>query len=445
MHYLLVNIFILLLALSSSSKLPSSLFVEARHYSPKSSNGTFTVHLIHRDSPHSPYYNSSMTPLQRLQRAPLGSISHSHNIHRYQSSYLIPNGGDYLIKIALGTPKVEITAVADTSSDLIWVQCSPCDECLPSKSPPFIPKKSSTYHPISCTSPSCKYPHIIQGCLPNYTNKSSSSSSPCYYEALYGDGTQSVGILATETISLPSPNEATSPSHTSIKFGCGFDQRGQVGVQGEGIFGLGAGSLSLVSQLGSSINYKFSYCLAPLSSGVPSKLTFGAHVTSSKVLTIPLVTGLPSTFYYITLNDISIGNNASVPVNQDIIIDSGTTLTYLPQTIYDNIKTALSTAIKLTPVPDPLQFYDLCYDARRSGSSGGLNPPDVVFHFKGADVVLKGINTFRTLEDQGLICLAMSTTEGTPILGNIAQVNFEVGFNLHSKKVSFAPTDCTKH
>ncbi|XP_021742110.1 aspartic proteinase CDR1-like [Chenopodium quinoa] len=444
MHYLLVNIFILLLALSSSSKVPSSLLVEARHQ--QSSNGTFTLHLIHRDSPLSPYYNSSITPLERLKRAPLGSISHGHNIHRYPSSYLIPNGGDYLIKIALGTPKVELTAVADTGSDLIWVQCSPCDECLPSKSPPFIPKKSSTYHPIPCTSPSCKYPHIIQGCLPNYTNKSSSSSAPCYYEALYGDGTQSVGILATETISLPSSNNTTSPSHPSIKFGCGFDQRGQVGIQGEGIVGLGTGSLSLVSQLGPYINYKFSYCLAPLSSGVPSKLTFGAaHVTSPKVVTTPLVTGLQSTFYYLTLYDISIGNNASVPVNQDIIIDSGTTLTYLPQTIYDNVKTALSTAIKLTPVPDPLQFYDLCYDARRLGSSGGLNTPDVVFHFKGADVVLKGINTFRTLEDQGLICLAMSTTEGTPILGNIAQVNFEVGFDLHSKKVSFAPTDCTKH
>lgn len=438
MHVLL-NILILVLVISSSSsKLPSSLSVEARQLG--SSNDSFTVHLIHRDSPLSPYYNPSITPQERQRRTRLGSISHGHNIH--PSSYLIPNGGDYLVKISLGTPKIDILAVADTGSDLIWVQCSPCNTCIPTKSPPFQPKKSSTFHPIPCTSPSCDYPHIIKGCLPNI-NKNSSS---CFYEALYGDGTQSVGILATETISLPSPDHATSPSHLSTIFGCGFDQQGQIGIQGEGIVGLGAGSLSLVSQLGPYINYRFSYCLAPLSSGVPSKLTFGGHVTGPKVVSTPLITGLDgSTFYYLTLNVISIGDNASVPVDQNIIIDSGTTLTYLPPTIYESVKTALSNAINLTPVPDPKHFYDLCYKAWALGSRRRLDIPDVVFHFKGANVVLKATNTFRTLRDEGLTCLAMSSMEGTPVFGNVAQVNFEVGYDLHSNKVFFAPANCTKY
>ncbi|KAL2903200.1 Aspartyl protease family protein 2 [Bienertia sinuspersici] len=47
------------------------------------------------------------------------------------------NDGDYLIKIAL-----------DTSCDLIWVQCTPDNNCIPQNSPPFDYNKSLTFQMI---------------------------------------------------------------------------------------------------------------------------------------------------------------------------------------------------------------------------------------------------------------------------------------------------------
>lgn len=122
--------------------------------------------------------------------------------------------GDYLVQISLGTPPVEFIAVADTGSDLIWVQCLPCTSCIPQPSPPFDPSKSSTFQIIPCTSPSCNLSDLQSGCSSSNNDNNnneeslSSSSSPCMciYQNGYGDGTQTNGILATETITLLSPN-----------------------------------------------------------------------------------------------------------------------------------------------------------------------------------------------------------------------------------------------
>uniref|UniRef100_A0A803L0F9 Peptidase A1 domain-containing protein n=1 Tax=Chenopodium quinoa TaxID=63459 RepID=A0A803L0F9_CHEQI len=330
----------------------------------------------------------------------------------------VPNGGSYLMKISLGTPEVEFLAVADTGSDLIWVQCQPCNTCIQQQSPLFDPSISSSYQ----------------------------SSSPCAYHYGYGDHTQTNGILASETLSLSSP-DATSPSISSTSvFGCGTDNQGALGIQGEGIVGLGTGPSSLISQLGPKINYKFSYCLAPLTSEVSSTLTFGADVTSPEVVSTPFQIGQPPTFYHLTLDSISVGdseNPVQIPVEMDVIIDSGTTLTMLPSSIYNNLRDALVNAIGPNTVSSPIEGYDLCYN---TGDSGQFSPPDVVFQLQGADVVLKAISTFRQLED--VSCLAMLATKASdsiPIFGNIAQVNFEVGYDLQAMQVSFAPADCTTY
>ncbi|KMT07295.1 hypothetical protein BVRB_6g149240 [Beta vulgaris subsp. vulgaris] len=359
-------------------------------------------------------------------------------------SALSPSTGDYLIKISIGTPQVEFMAAADTGSDLIWIQCSPCESCLSTKSQPFNTKKSSTYNVIPCTSPTCKYIDLTSGCT---TNK---SSSPCVYYAIYGDGTQSVGFLATETISLPT-SDATSKSLPSSIFGCGFVNQDQSFNQMDGIVGLGQGPASLISQLGPSINYKFSYCLASLSLNVTSKLTFGADVTGLGVVSTPFKSAKTPTFYILSLNGITIGdkdkdNSVQVPTNLDIIIDSGTTYTYLQSSIYESVKSAMKTAIGLTSVPCPIKSsLEHCYDTTQlSGSGAQFKPPDVVFHFQGGNVVLKALNTFRDM-GHGVSCLAMVATNDTNIFGNIAQVNFEVGYDLQAKQVSFAPADCTNH
>ncbi|XP_021726978.1 aspartic proteinase CDR1-like [Chenopodium quinoa] len=430
--------FLIVLLASFFLQLLSPIQIEARNLNFRV---LFEADLIRRDSSSiSSFYDSSMTLQERQWRASLGSVSLGHNI-RLSSSFfdekdvktdVIPNGGDYLMKIGVGTPPVEVMVVVDTGSDLTWLQCSPCQRCFQKGSLLFDPTKSSTYHPISCNPQSCNYPELNSGCIPN----SFSNNESCVYTAIYGDGTKSTGLLSTETISFPSA-DATQSTFPSSIIGCGFDQQGRLGIHGDGIVGLGLGTLSLALQLGPNINYKFSYCLTPLSSTVAGKLKFGADVTGPGVVSTPFATTEDSpTFYSLTLNGISVGNS-SVPVAQDIIIDSGTTLTFLPTSIYDSIKTAVKGAITVSPVPDPENALDPCYETLPSGV------PDVVFHFKGADVVLKAVNTFRIFGN--LTCLAIVPSDDSLLFGNVAQVNHQVGYDLKAKQISFAPTDCTKY
>jgi hypothetical protein len=46
--------------------------------------------------------------------------------------------------------------ILDTGSDIVWLQCAPCENCYSQTDPVFDPKKSSSYAGISCLSPLCR-------------------------------------------------------------------------------------------------------------------------------------------------------------------------------------------------------------------------------------------------------------------------------------------------
>lgn len=438
MNIKLVHFLILILLVSSSYDcLPSLVSVEARKLT---SNAVFELDLIHRDSLYSPYYNPYMTHLERQKRV-VSRGRHIQQVNDAMETDIIPNHGEYLMKLAIGSPPVEYTAIADTGSDLIWLQCAPCNHCVPQPTALFDPTKSSTYQAIPCTSQSCSYSSLLTGCSINDTNQ----TGPCLYVQGYGDGTNTSGILSTDTITFP------SVALPSLTFGCGYDQYAKNSISGEGlgVVGLGGGPLSLVSQLGLKINYKFSYCLAPLNAsglGATSKMRFGADVIGPKVVSTPLIIRDDDpTSYFLKLDRISIGNTTSavIPVGQNALIDSGTTLTTLERNVYNRVRDAVTMAIGLRPVPDPDGMLDLCFETETFAKVN--HPPDVVFEFDGADVVLKAPNTFLDLGN--VTCLTIIPKKGGNIMtfGNFAQFNFEVGYDLQAKVVSFAPRDCANY
>ena len=396
----------------------------------------FSIDLIHRDSPLSPLYNSSMTQTEVIINAALRSISRISLFHFTEEgnkaeTILIPNRGDYLMKIFIGTPPVESLAVADTGSDLIWVQCKPCEQCYPQNAPIFDPKNSSTFEAIPCDSQSCRL-------LNRY---SCGSSGECRYYYSYGDKSFTVGELASDTISFGSNGGQSIDSPKTI-LGCGHDNEGKFRSTGTGLVGLGGGHLSLVSQIGDEIGHKFSYCLLPFSANSTSKLKFGSEstVSGNGVVSTPLVAKSPSTYYYLTLEGVSIGEKKLQTEQSvgNIVIDSGTTLTMLESNFYDSFEAAVKEAIgnDHEPVQDPPEPLRLCY---RDGSVENL--PDVTFHFSGADIHLQKMNTFLVVDN--LMCLLMVPSERFSIFGNLAQVNFNVQYDLQRKMVSFSPADCT--
>ncbi|KAJ9185678.1 hypothetical protein P3X46_005278 [Hevea brasiliensis] len=407
----------------------------------------FSVELISRDSPNSPFYNPEETPTQRLANALRRSISRVHHFNpeshvsrKTVQSEIFSIRGEYLMRISLGTPPFDILAIADTGSDLIWTQCEPCSEtCYQQDAPLFNPNSSSTYRDFSCSSRQCKRVSGSEEC---------DSDGICHYSYSYGDRSFTHGNIAADTITLGSTSGRPVSLPNSV-FGCGQNNQGTFGPQGTGIVGLGGGSISLISQLGSTIGGKFSYCLVPFFSttGNSSKLNFGSNgvVSGAGVQSTPLTRKSPDTFYFLTLEAISVGNkrikfsgSTFGTTKGNIIIDSGTTLTLVPEDFFSDLASAVESVIRGQRVNDPTNTLSLCYRVQSN-----LNIPILTAHFKGANVKLRSINTFVQVSED-VTCFSFAPISDGAIFGNLAQMNFLVGYDLEGNTVSFKPSDCSK-
>nr|XP_004244683.2 aspartic proteinase CDR1-like [Solanum lycopersicum] len=367
----------------------------------KSING-FTLDLIHRDSPQSPYHDPSKTPFERLQKAFHRSFSRASFLGRKSvdsiESTLTPNKGEFLMKIAIGTPPIDTFVNADTGSDLTWTQCEPCYNCFKQLTPIFNPKNSSSYKTINCHNKLC------QGLL--------CDNNTCNYEVRYGDRSHTMGDLSIETFTFASTS-TQNVSIPNIVFGCGHNNGGTFSNATSGIFGLGGGNVSIVNQMHNEIKGKFSYCLIPLellldSSNATSHINFGdnAVVSGPDVISTPVYKKESPTFYYLNLKGVSIGNKTlgfiSSPSSRpeydrgNIIIDSGTMLTYVPDEFYSNLESLLIRSINATRKHGTYMGLDLCYE---SSENGTIDVPKIVAHFTNADLELSTSNIFSQVEE----------------------------------------------
>ncbi|KAI4332304.1 hypothetical protein L6164_017226 [Bauhinia variegata] len=413
-------------------------------------NRSFTVELIHHDSPKSPFFNPTEPSSLRVGNALRRAIKRANHFNLAAAKYpsavesdVTVNEGEYLMRYSVGTPPFQVLGIADTGSDLVWLQCSPCTKCYNQIDPLFDPSKSKTYANVPCDSPQCQN-------LEESSCSSNDQNPTCQYSINYGDHSFSHGNLALETLTL----ESTSGNPISFPrtvIGCGHSNDGTFNDKGSGIVGLGSGSVSLVSQLGSSIGGKFSYCLVPIftNSNISSKLSFGdnAIVSGPGTVSTPIVPRDTDTFYYLTLEAISVGENRiefgglsnEGAAKGNIVIDSGTTVTILPDEFYSRLESAVGNLVQLERVEDPQEFLSLCYRAKLEE----MEIPIITAHFMGADIKLTAVNSFIEVTEE-VTCFAFRSIQNGAVFGNLAQVNFHVGYDLEKKTVSFKPEDCTK-
>ncbi|KAL5058491.1 hypothetical protein RYX36_030095 [Vicia faba] len=407
----------------------------------------FSVELIHRDSEKSPFFQPNQNKYQSIINAVRQSINRANHFYKNAAkdapeSTILPDGGAYLMTYSVGTPPFKLFGIADTGSDIVWLQCEPCETCFNQTTPKFKPAQSSTYKNIPCSSDTCQ----------SVRSSSCGRKNNCEYTIRYGDGSHSEGDLSVDTVTFESTTGA-SVSFPKTLIGCGTDNTVSFDGRSSGIVGLAGGPASFITQLGSTIGGKFSYCLPPstLTSGpsnITSKLNFGdaAIVSGTGVVSTPIITRDAEIFYYLTLKSFSVGtkrvefaSSTNVVDEGNIIIDSGTTLTLLPSDIYSNLVSEVAKVVKLKRVNDPNNYLDLCYTLTSEESE----LPVITAHFEGADVVLQPISTFAQITDD-ITCFAFQSTQDLAIFGNLAQQNLLVGYDLEAKKLSFKPTDCSK-
>ena len=410
------------------------------------SRGGFSFDLIHGDSPHSPFFDPSKTPTERLTDALRRSVS---RVGRFRptamapdgiQSSLVPTGAEYLMNLSIGTPPVPIIGIADTGSDLTWTQCRPCNHCYVQFLSFFDPRKSSTYRDSSC---------VTSSCLALGEDRSCSKQKHCTYNYSYSDGSFSCGNLATDTLTVSST--AGKPiSFPGFAFGCGHSSGGLFDKKISGLVGLGFGKLSIISQLKSIIKGRFSYCLQPFSTNpsVSGRINFGESsiVSGTGTVFTPLSRKGRDTYYYLTLEGLSVGKkrfpyksfSKKAEVQEgNIIIDSGTTLTNLPKDFYSKIEKYVVNSIKGKRVKDHNGIFSLCYNTTRK-----INAPIITAHFRDANVELRPLNTFLRVQED-MLCFTLIPTSDIGVFGNMAQLNFLIGYDLRKKRVSFKPTDCS--
>ncbi|KAK1414892.1 hypothetical protein QVD17_30654 [Tagetes erecta] len=322
----------------------------------------------------------------------------AHDFSRHRrilSAVDLPIGGDgsptssalYFTKIQIGTPPKDYHLQVDTGSDLLWVNCAGCQKC-PKRSDLGIslalynPEASLTSKMVNCDQDIC------MSTLSD-PNNDCKAGMYCSYSVKYGDGSSTTGYFVRDNIQLDrvSGNLQTTFINGSIAFGCGSQQSGGLGSSQQaldGILGFGQANSSMLSQLASANKVKkiFSHCLDGSQGGGIFAI---GEVVQPKVQTTPMI---PEAHYNVELKEIEVGGVVlqlptdifDVGEKRGTIIDSGTTLAYLPDLVYKQVMEKIDAAqpnIKRHIVDQ--QFT--CYKYSGNVDKGF---PVVKFHFESS-------------------------------------------------------------
>ncbi|XP_028754397.1 aspartic proteinase CDR1-like [Neltuma alba] len=227
------------------------------------------------------------------------------------------------------------------------------------------------------------------------------------------------GFIAQDTLVLGSVS-GNKVAFPRILVGCAHETFGRFPSDSSGIIGLGQGSISLISQISSSVRGKFSYCFRQFPSNVNSILHFGenAVVSGDGAVSTTLVT------------------NKDPKKKGNTVVDSaGTTFSMLPKDFYDKVESEVAANIELERSHDPFNYnLGLCC---KSESYEMFPAPMITLHFNGhkADVILSPNNCFFRMS-QSVVCFAFhSIPSGRVLIGNTQQVNVLVGYDLHNREI----------
>ncbi|XP_038976478.1 aspartic proteinase NANA, chloroplast-like [Phoenix dactylifera] len=415
--------------------------------------------------------------LRLLRRTPLPSgrqalaldslrLSSSSSTTTTSSSVPIVSGassgaGQYFVDLRIGTPPQRIRLVADTGSDLVWARCSPCrGPGCSARHPPgsaFLPRLSSSFAPFHCYDPSCRLvPH------PRHSPRCPRSRlhSPCRFRYSYADRSSAAGFFSRETATL-NASSGRAARLPALPFGCAFNvSTGPSIGAARGVLGLGRGPISFPYHAAPRFGATFSYCLPDYTLSPPptSYLLIGAaprHRHQNLSFTPLLSNPLSPTFYYIRILSASI-DATPLPIDPSVwaldpasgaggtVIDTGTTLSFLPAPAYLQILRAVAKRLPRAALAGSPPGFDLCVNA----SAEGLRLPRLAFRLLGGAELSPPPANYFIDTAEGVRCLALQpvspTGPGFGVIGNLMQQGFLFVFDLDraASRLAFSRTGC---
>ncbi|QCE12814.1 aspartic proteinase-like protein 2 [Vigna unguiculata] len=362
--------------------------------------------------------------------------------------------GLYYAKIGIGTPPKNYYLQVDTGTDIMWVNCIQCKEC-PTRSSLGMDltlydiRESSSGKSVPCDQEFCKEVNggLLSGCTTNTT---------CPYLEIYGDGSSTAGNFVKDIVLYEqvSGDLKTDSANGSIIFGCGARQSGDLSSSNEealdGILGFGKANSSMISQLASSGKVKkmFAHCLNGVNGGGIFAI---GHVVQPKVNMTPLLPDQPH--YSVNMTAVQVGQtflslstDASAQGDgKGTIIDSGTTLAYLPEGIYDPLVSKIisqQTGLKVQTLHDEYT----CFQYSESVDDGF---PAVTFFFENG-LSLKVYPHDYLFPSGDFWCIGWQNSgtqsrdnKNMTLLGDLVLSNKLVFYDLENQAIGWTEYNCS--
>ncbi|XP_047306533.1 aspartic proteinase CDR1-like [Impatiens glandulifera] len=228
-------------------------------------------------------------------------------------------GLSYLMEVYVGTPPVKQMMYADMGSSVSWIQCLPCENCFHQDLPIFNPYASASSQILLDSEHECM--------LLEDKRDLTKSNGVCNYA--FGGNSYTRGVLFKETYTLgPS-------SITHVALGCGHNN---VGLFEQQCTGLHTAYCLVSDQFGSNPDAR------------TSKISFGHSPEGTISTRLWKMQDNPN--YYILLKSIIIGDTV-IPMgglSANFMLDTGSTLSYLPTKAYQILVYALRNMIGKKPL-----------------------------------------------------------------------------------------------
>ncbi|KAK6934771.1 Xylanase inhibitor, C-terminal [Dillenia turbinata] len=363
--------------------------------------------------------------------------------------------GEYFVEFKVGTPSQKFMLIADTGSDLTWMNCkyrrSDTMRRRLHHGRVFHAERSSSFKTVPCLSEMCKVELMNLFSLA----RCPTPLTPCAYDFRYFDGSAALGIFANETITVGLTNGRKTRLH-DVLIGCSESFRGQSFQGADGVLGLGFSKYSFSFKAAKTFGGIFSYCLVDHLShkNVSNYLTFGSNDPKNKpngMQFTKLVLGVLTPFYAVNIIGISVGAKMlEIPaavwdVNGvgGTILDSGTSLTFLAVPAYIPVMSALKESLvkfkKLEVDIGPLKY---CFNS--TGFEESV-VPKLRFHFTDEAKLEPPVKSYVIDAADGVKCLGFVSTAwpGVSVIGNIMQQNHLWEFDLVQSNLGFYPSTCT--
>eukprot|EP00163_Fabomonas_tropica_P003162 TRINITY_DN12634_c0_g1_i1.p1 TRINITY_DN12634_c0_g1~~TRINITY_DN12634_c0_g1_i1.p1 ORF type:complete len:454 (+),score=114.32 TRINITY_DN12634_c0_g1_i1:59-1420(+) len=348
--------------------------------------------------------------------------------------------GIYYTEVQIGTPARTFKVAIDTgSADLIVPQVG-CNGCHANSTNEFDPSQSSTANKISCygrlqcpncAQDQCAFSNTYQTC------DLSDPTAPCTISGPIYSDTFAMGSLTAPNVVL---GAITFQTKNFQQFYVVDGVMGMIGSKGSWDETIAFQALYDNKQFSQNT---FAMCLID-QGGVLTYGGYDSQYISGSIMWAPMA-GFG--YYSNQFNSVTIGTQVQAPVQNQIIIDSGTNVLLLEDAMFDFIKDTIKaqcSSSSLHGVCDvPSGSKDLfsggCFTFTEAQKAAF---PNITLNLQGANLTLSGDDYLVDHPTKSETCYGISNTGSTfNIIGDAVMQNYYVIFDRDNSRLGWAPVN----